>query len=86
MRADKPGEIQHLPWDHPTIIPILFPLLTPHAPAGYHRHIPLAKTARQRDAEHFDDEQPIPQNRSPVQRPDEEPQSDEDDSVTLGPI
>ena len=48
IKSQQPGQIAHLPWSHPMLIPILFPLLTPHSPFGYLRAIPLAKTAAQR--------------------------------------
>ena len=48
LKGQQQGQIAHLPWSHPMLIDILFPLLTPHAPTGYLRGIPLAQTAKQR--------------------------------------
>ena len=54
IKSQQPGQIAHLPWSHPMLIPILFPLLTPHSPIGYLRAIPLAKTAAQRAGNQLD--------------------------------
>lgn len=46
LRGDKFGEVTRINFGHQSLIPILFTLLTPKAPFGYQRSIPLKKKAK----------------------------------------